>query len=107
MPTDWFGETRFVAANKFTWYAVDCEILSENKIHLYVYGMEDAVHGGIGEQISKLEVDLEGDVELRCVAEAVQAKKVDIAHDILTERKRKEWEEQVMAIVDETWPKNG
>lgn len=104
MPTDRYGETQFVAANKLVWYAVDCEILSDNKIHLYVYEMEDTFHGGIGDRISTLEVDLEDGVETQCVKEAVQAKKIDIAHDILTERKQKEWQEQVLAIVNETWP---
>lgn len=38
------------------WYACDIEITSINAATLFVYGMEDSFHGGIGNCIKELEI---------------------------------------------------
>lgn len=45
-----------VRPKNFSWYCVDLEVLSPEKVKIFVYDMENMTFGGIGKQIHEQEI---------------------------------------------------
>lgn len=56
-----------------SWYAVECEVLSEQSIMLKVYGMEDAFYGGIGKKTHELEAVVQTEKEKELLRKAIES----------------------------------
>ena len=110
----YFNEVRMTPADKIGWYAADCEIVSNNRVELYIYNMEDAVHGGIGERIVSVEIDVptteaqqDGAVdEYQLLQKHVYARKFEIAESELKRRKEIAWIREVTAVQNELFGEN-
>lgn len=81
-----------------TWYATDLEVISQDKITLYVYEMADSFHGGIGGVIFETEVTEFTPKERKLLDKHILEFYTEAAQRELERRERQEYLSKVLAV---------
>lgn len=83
---------------KQTWYAIDLEILDENKVILDVYDIRDTFHGGIGKRLLTTEVELETEKEKEMCQIMILDKMTKLAEEEFEKREEQARNNKILEI---------